>query len=82
MHVFLYFGTTYQLAVIVVVATGREPPSLLQAGQQSGFPLDVVAHNSGDASITTPASCDDNVVTAGHLDTTSLPGTKYRLVSF
>ena len=63
--------TTHQLVVVVVIATTVESPRLLQAGQQSDLPLDAVAHNSGGASQATAFSCDDDVVSVGHLDSTS-----------
>ena len=55
---------------------------MLQAGQQSGLPLGVVPHNSGAARATRArvASCNDDVVTVGHLDTTSMAAMKYKLV--
>ena len=52
-------------------------PRLLQAGQQRGLPLGVVPHNSGGEGL---ASCDDYIVTVGHLDTTSMAAMKYKLV--
>ena len=59
--------TTHQLIVLVVIATTVTMSRCLQAGQQRGLPLGVVPHNSGKAIVTRqPASCDDNVVTAGH----------------
>ena len=75
--------TTYHFVVVVVIATTRVVSRILQAGQQSGLPLGVVPHNSGGAHVirASPASCDDYVVTVGHLDTTSLPGMSYQLVS-
>ena len=63
--------TTHHLVVVVVIATTGYISCLLQAGQQSGLPLDAVAHNSGGASQATAFSCDDDVVSVGHLDSTS-----------
>ena len=70
--------TTYHLVVVVVIATTVEVSRLLQAGQQSGLPLGVVPHNSGAARATRArvASCNDDVVTVGHLDTTSYAAMK------
>ena len=79
--------TTHQLVVVVVIATTVESPRLLQAGQQSGISLGVVLHNSGNATKprcpgnAIPATCDNDVVTVGHVDTTSNPGMSYQIVS-
>ena len=83
--------TTYHLVVVVVIATTVVDSWLLQAGQQSGLPLGVVPHNSGNATkastnastceLAIPASCDNDDVTVGHLDTTNNPGMIYQLVS-
>ena len=83
--------TTYHLVVVVVIATTVVDSWLLQAGQQSGISLGVVLHNSGNATkastnastceLAIPASCDNDDVTVGHLDTTNNPGMIYQLVS-
>ena len=74
--------TTYHLVIVVVIATTVVPSRCLQAGQQCGLPLGVVPHYSGDAIIRAPeASCDDDLATAGHIDTTSISAMKYQLVS-
>ena len=68
--------TTYQLVVVIVIATTVFISRCLQAGQQRGLPLGVVPHHSAEAiRVAFPfnASCDDNVVTVGHLDTARLP---------
>ena len=74
--------TTHQLVVVIVIATTVVSPWCLQAGQQRGLPLGVVPHHSGDAIVTRArvASCDDDVVTVGHFDTTSMAAMKYKLV--
>ena len=75
--------TTHQLVVVVVEATTVTMSRSLQAGQQRGLPLGVVPHNSGNATYGSPyaipASCDNEVVTFGHLDTTSNPGMSYQI---
>ena len=71
--------TTHQLVVVVVIATTVESPRCLQAGQLSGHSIGVVLQDSGDVTTATDASCDDDVVTAGHLDTTSISGLRYQL---
>ena len=74
--------TAHHLDVVVVIATTVSVSRCLQAGQQRGLPLGVVAHNSGEARATRArvSSCDDDVVTVGHLDTTSMAAMKYKLV--
>ena len=66
--------TTHQLVVVVVIATTVESPRCLQAGQLSGHSIGGVHQDSGDVNTATDASCDDDVVTARHLDTTSKAG--------
>ena len=75
--------STYHLVVVVVIATTVESPRCLQAGQLSGHSIGGVHQDSGDVNTATDASCDDDVVTAGHLDTTSVSGLRYQLaISF
>ena len=73
--------TTYHLVVVVVIATTVESPRCLQAGQLSGHSIGVVHNNSGDVTRAraTDASCYDDVVTAGLLDSTSISGLRYQL---
>ena len=63
--------TTHQLAVVVVITATVESPWLQQVGKRIGRPYGVVHQNSRDVTTATDASCDYDVVTAGHLDTTS-----------
>ena len=58
-----------------------ESPRCLQAGQLSGHSIGGVHNDSGHVTgaRATDASCDDDVVTAGHLDTTSISGFRYQL---
>ena len=75
--------TTHQLVVVVVIATTVESPRCLQAGQLSGHSIGGVHQDSGHVTTATDASCDDDVVTAGHLDTTSISGFRCQLaISF
>ena len=71
--------TTHQLAVVVVITATVESPRCLQVGQRIGRPYGGVLQNPGDVNTATDASCDDDLVTAGHLDTTSISGMRYRL---
>ena len=74
--------TTYHLVIVVVIATTVCMSRCLQAGQQSGLPLGVVPHHSGDAIIiranVSSSSCDDDLAAAGNIDTTSIAAMKYQ----
>ena len=69
--------STYQLVVVVVIATTVESPRLQQVREGIRHSIGEVLQNSADVTIVTDASCDDNLVTAGHLDTTSISGMRY-----
>ena len=76
--------TIYHLVIGVVIATTVPESLLLQAWQKSGLPLGVVPHYSGSDMCTRAsyyASCDDDLATAGHLNTTSKSAMKYQLDS-
>ena len=68
---------THQLIVVVVIATTVESPRLQQVREGIRHSIGGVLQNSGHVTIVTDACCEDNLVTAGHLDTTSISGMRY-----
>ena len=79
---YVQLSTYHHLVIVVVVAATVAFPLCLQAGQQSGLPLGVVPHHSGDAIIiwanVSSSSCDDDLAAAGNIDTTSIAAVKYQ----